>query len=528
MALRPPRLQQDPATIPSVFRRLLDPSQQYQDALTPAMNFGASVPNLGGYNVLQAGDEADGEAAAGPPTPKAPEVRMPPVSIGPVDPQTGKAVPEQAATTMADQAMARATPVSMADEAMARAVPEEAAAPNMLAPTAQAQPAAPEWASGRPIEPIERFTPYTDKPQDETLERPGRRVETDVRGRPKQNIAMHGADRILDYERRLAEMPDDTQGAGWWPRIRAALAGFAAGGPVGAGVAFGARALHEKMDPTFASRQWRQEKQAEIAPSVQSIYEGRKEARADETAQATAQYRKAQAYNLRHPKPTAGAIKESGGNWVVIDPVTMKSTPVLDKDGNPAKARPTGAKGGEWIHQADGTAIKVDESGNDTGMRDPGRNLQMTGAGLVSSNTKYTADRANESKTGEATTTNTAIDESIAKLKEEQAIIDAGLNDPKTKAIKPTIEVIDSQAEPIEDRTQGPDKFGMYPTHQPMKTIANPEYKYVEDAIQRRRQLNDQIIQAEKGRKFVPGSTSTSTGGGSQRGRRYDVSKYLQ
>lgn len=275
-----------------------------------------------------------------------------------------------------------------------------------------------------------------------------RRVETNSKGRPTPNIALEGDDQTLDYYNRVARMPEDKEGGGWWPRIRTALLGFARGGPVGAATAFGVRALREKMDPTLASREYRREKLAELEPAVDAIQKQRKESRADEVAQAQIDLAKQRTENLKNPKQNQRIIKGKDG-YYMLNPKSSKfekieEIPVAEPNA-PSSTRYFKTKDGVW---------KIDAT-NPEGVRvknipgDPGK----AGADVDFANSQ--------------------INRAIKDAQAEQAKIDAALNGDPARGVKGVPQTIESTS-----------VFG------DKRTIANPEYVR---GMRRRQQLDDQI-----------------------------------
>lgn len=288
--------------------------------------------------------------------------------------------------------------------------------------------------------------------------RMARRVKTDRRGRPTPNIALQGDEQTLDYQDRLARMPEDTEGGGWWPKIRAAIAGFAAGGPVGAASAFGTRALREHFDPTLGSREYKREKMAQNASAVEQIRQGRKDRLDEEAKRTNIGLAKARTDELKNRKATEKWVIKQDEQGV-FRPVNQATG--LDPDGKPVKG-PL-ASPSEW-------EIKVDDRGQfvpvnkRTGLDQNGKTVKarpLTGKDV-----------------GDVQFDNQQIQRAISDAEAEQKKIDDAM-----KGIPSTIE-----SENI--------------FTQEKKMVPNPEYTY---NMTRRRQLDDDIrnwrLKLKSGRK---------------------------
>jgi hypothetical protein len=275
---------------------------------------------------------------------------------------------------------------------------------------------------------------------DENAIRMARRVETDKRGRPTPNIALQGDEQTLDYAGRLARMQPDTEGGGWWPKIRAALAGFAAGGPVGAAAAFGTRALREHFDPTLGSREYQREKMGQIAPAVEQIRQSRKDRLGEESTIANIGLAKARTKALEREKKTAGRVIERSDGVYMIDPETGKAEKIA---GIPPEAGKAGST--RYVSRPDGVY---------------GINAEHPEGFKV----KGIPGQPGKDQ-GDVEFSNAQITRAISEAQAEQKKIDEGLvNIPRT------IQSTDILGNP--------------------RTIANPDYTY---NMTRRRQLDDDI-----------------------------------
>lgn len=275
----------------------------------------------------------------------------------------------------------------------------------------------------------------------ENATRPARRVETDERGRPKRNIMLQGDEQTLDYADRVSRYEPQKGGGGWWPRIRAALAGFAAGGPVGAAAAFGTRALREKFQPTLADREWQAEQLREVSPAVESIRQARKERLAERSTEANIDLAKARTKALEREKKVAGRIIERKDGVYSIDPETGKAEKIA---GIPPEAGTPGAT--RYVSRPDGVyGINAEhpEGFKVKGIPGtPGKDVE------------------------DVEFSNAQVRQAIAEAQAEQKKIDAAL-----PGIPMTIEATD-----ILTGTK--------------KMVSNPEYTY---NMTRRRQLDDDI-----------------------------------
>lgn len=184
---------------------------------------------------------------------------------------------------------------------------------------------------------------------DEYSTRPARRVETDTRGRPTRNIALGGDEQTLDYANRVAKYEPQEGGGGWWPRIKAAIAGLAVGGPVGAASAFGTRMLREKFEPKLADQEWKRQQMGEIAPAVESIRQGRKNALQEESTAANIGLAKARTKALEREKTTAGRIVERKDGVYMINSETGKAEKIA---GIPPEAGTPGST--RYVSRPDG------------------------------------------------------------------------------------------------------------------------------------------------------------------------------
>lgn len=288
---------------------------------------------------------------------------------------------------------------------------------------------------------------------DETATR-SRRVETDKRGRPTPNTALSGDEQTLDYQNRLATMQPDKEGGGWWPKIRAALSGLAVGGPAGAAVAFGTRALREHLDPTLGSREYRNQELGRVAPAVEAIRNRTKDAADIAGKTASTNLANARTKALTDPKAKAVNMRivERKDGVYAIDPVSLKTEKIGDippEAGSPGSTR--------YISRADGVY----------GINDAHPN-----------GFKISGIPGNKGKDAEDVTFgNQQINQAISEAQAEQAKIDAGMaNIPQT--------------------IESTDIFGA------KKMVPNPQYTY---NMTRRRQLDDQIrnwrIKLKSGKK---------------------------
>jgi hypothetical protein len=266
-----------------------------------------------------------------------------------------------------------------------------------------------------------------------------RRVETDKRGRPTPNIALAGDEQTLDFQNRLARMPEDKEGGGWWPKIQAALAGFAAGGPVGAAAAFGTRALREHFDPTLGSREYRAQKMAQNAPAVEQIRKSRKDQLDEEAKVASTGLAKARTDALKNPRASGRIVERKDGVYM-IDIKTGKAEKIA---GIPPEAGTLGST--RYISRADGVyGINAEHPNGFKVSGIPGN------AGKDSEDVAFS---------------NQQVQRAIVEAEAEQKKIDEGLvNIPRT------IQSTDILGNP--------------------RTIANPDYTY---NMTRRRQLDDDI-----------------------------------
>ncbi len=270
-----------------------------------------------------------------------------------------------------------------------------------------------------------------------------RRVETNDRGRPIRNVALRGDEQTLDYNSRLAAMPEDKEGGGWWPKIRAAITGFAVGGPVGAAAAFGTRALREHMDPTLGSREYRAQEMGRLAPAVATIQKNRKDVREEQRLDTQNAYTVARTKALTDPKAKPADIRLVSRKTGVyaVNPATGESKKVDEipaEAGSPASAR---------YFSTDAGVYKVDEA-HPNGVRVHG---------IPGKKGKDVED---------VTFSNSQIQKAIAEAKAEQQKLDEGL-----VGVPRTIEGVD-------------------PLTGVRKQVANPDYTY---NMTRRRQLDDHI-----------------------------------
>lgn len=343
------------------------------------------------------------------------------------------------------------------------AVPSNYALPDETRPRKVTQPGITSPGIGsegmpRPV----AAAPMMQSPEMDAGASRARRVETDKRGRPTPNIALQGDEQALDYQDRLARMPEDTAGGGWWPKIRAAIGGFAAGGPVGAATAFGTRALREHFDPTLGSREYKRDKMAQNAPAVEQIRQSRKDRLDEESKVANTDLAKARTDALRNPRQNARIIGRKDGVYM-LNTKTGKFERVEEipaETGAPNSAR--------YFKAGNGEVWKIDAA-NPEGVRvrnipgAPGKDSEDVGFH------------------------NTQIQRSISEAQAEQKKIDDNL-----PGIPMTIEATD-----ILTGTR--------------KMISNPEYTY---NMTRRRQLDDQIrrwrTQLKSPKKGAAGSTKES------------------
>lgn len=274
---------------------------------------------------------------------------------------------------------------------------------------------------------------------DTSAMRMGRRVETDKHGRPTPNIALQGDEQTLDYQGRLARMPEDKEGGGWWPRIRAAIAGFAAGGPVGAASAFGTRALREHFDPTLGSREYKAEKMGQNAPAVAQIRQARKDKLDEDSKVASTDLAKARTESLKNPRANGRIVERKDGVYI-IDAKTGRAEKIA---GIPAEAGTPGST--RYISRADGVY---------------GINAEHPNGFKVSGIPGNAGKDVEDVSFG-----NSQIQSAIAEAQAEQKKIDEGL-----RGIPPTIQSTDILGNP--------------------RTVANPDYTY---NMTRRRQLDDDI-----------------------------------
>lgn len=276
---------------------------------------------------------------------------------------------------------------------------------------------------------------------DEYSSRPARRVETDNRGRPSRNITLEGDEQTLDYAGRVAKYEPQEGGGGWWPSIRAAIAGFAAGGPVGAASAFGVRKLREKFEPKLADEEWKRQQMGQVAPAVESIRQNRKDTLQEESTRTNIDLAKARTDALKREKKTAGRIVERRDGVYMINPDTGKAEKIA---GIPAEAGTPGST--RYISRADGVY---------------GINAEHP-QGFKVSGIPGNAGKDEE----DVSFGNAQLQRVITEAQAEQAKIDAAL-----PGIPMTVEATD-----ILTGTK--------------KMAPNPEYTY---NMTRRRQLDDQI-----------------------------------
>lgn len=276
---------------------------------------------------------------------------------------------------------------------------------------------------------------------DQYSTRPARRVETDTRGRPTRNITLEGDEQTLDYAGRVAKYEPQEGGGGWWPKIRAALAGFAAGGPVGAAAAFGTRALRDKFQPKLADEEWKAEQMGQVAPAVESIRQARKDRLAERSAEANIGLAEARTEALKNPRQSSRIIERKEGVYM-LNPKTNKFEKVEEIP--PEAGAPNAAR---YFKAGNGEVWKVDAA-NPEGVRV--RNIPG----------------APGKDTEDVSFHNAQINRAIAEAQAEQKKIDDAM-----PGLPMTIEATD-----ILTGTK--------------KMVPNPEYTY---NMTRRRQLDDQI-----------------------------------
>lgn len=320
-----------------------------------------------------------------------------------------------------------ASRVAMPDEVRPRIATPNITAP---APASITPPLAPDPVVSR-----------SGQVMDEYSTRPARRVETDTRGRPTRNITMQGDNQTLDYADRVAKYEPQEGGGGWWPSIRAALAGFAAGGPVGAASAFGVRKLREKFEPKLADEEWKRRQMGQIGPEVEQIRKSRKDTMQEQSTMANIDLAKARTDALKREKKTAGRIVERKDGVYMINPETGKAEKLA---GIPPEAGTPGST--RYISRADGVYGINAEHPN----------------GFKVSGIPGNAGKDEE----DVSFGNAQIQRAISEAQAEQAKIDSAM-----VGIPPTIEATD-----ILTGTK--------------KMAPNPEYTY---NMTRRRQLDDQI-----------------------------------
>lgn len=296
-----------------------------------------------------------------------------------------------------------------------------------------------------------------------------RRVETNKDGRPVRNIALSGNEQTLDYNDRLASMPEDKEGGGWWPKIRAAIGGFAAGGPVGAAAAFGTRALREHMDPTLGSREYRAQEMGQLAPAVDSIRKNRKDQREEARLDTQNDYTEARTKALTDPKTaTKWVIKQDEkGVYRPVNPATG-----MDPDGKPVKGKMV--SGNEW-------EIKVDSNN---------RYVPVNKRTGLDQNGKPVTARSPAAKDVEDVTFgNQQIERAISEAQAEQKKIDGMLKQGMPDSIPRMIEGVD-------------------PLTGVRKQVSNPDYTY---NMTRRRQLDDDIRNWRIKQKAQPKKAATAS-----------------
>lgn len=348
-------------------------------------------------------------------------------------------------------------------------------------------------------------------------------VYVDRRGRPKpysgeldpasaeKTIAVNSA--IENYD------PEAKPATGWrkWvpTMISGALRGFGAGGPGGA--IFGATegAIGGALDPARVNREWQNRELRRRAPGVAGVY--RDQAQRIKTARdiaaieregATTDLARKRADELGKAKP--GQIKENErGEWMVIDPVTKTTSPVIDPATNlPAKSKPTGAKE-EWVHDENGVAKKY-KDGKDTGIRDPGRDLvKIPGYGLVSPGSKYTADQIERREAAGATERSTIAAGKAQALRSQATTLEGNAS------------IWESRADDLEGEIRGLD-----PENEAEKVqIQNKSAEVARLRAEARQSRED----AAKLKTDAGEAESTSKAAGRRAGRKYKVDpKFLQ
>lgn len=325
-----------------------------------------------------------------------------------------------------------------------RDVPNQPA-PNVLASTPPAQ------------DPADPMISRSGQVMDENAIRPARRVETDNRGRPSRNITLSGDDQTIDYANRVAQYEPQANNGGWWPKIRAALGGFAAGGPAGAAAGFGARALREKFEPKLADEEWKAREMRTTAPAMEAIRKDRQERRMEAKTDADIDLAKARTEALKNPRQNARIIQRKDGVYM-LNGKTGKFEKV---DEIPPEAGT--ASGTRYFKAGNGEVWKVDPA-NPEGVRvknipgSPGKD------------------------SGDVQFTNAQIQRAISEAQAEQKKIDDGL-----KNIPRTIQSTDILGNP--------------------RTIANPDYTY---NMTRRRKLDDDIRTWRQKLKSPKTSTATT------------------
>lgn len=312
------------------------------------------------------------------------------------------------------------------------AIRPRATTPNIMAP-------APPAVTPAPV--ADPVISQSGQVMDEYATRPARRVETDNRGRPVRNITLQGDEQTLDYADRVSKYEPQKGGGGWWPKIRAAIAGFAAGGPVGAAAGFGSRALREKFEPTLVDQEWKAQQMGQIAPALETIRQTRKDRLAEESTRANTDLARARTEALKREKKTAGRVIERSDGVYMINPETGKAEKVA---GIPPEAGRPGTT--RYVSRPDGVyGINAEHP----------QGFKVTGIpGIPGKDTE------------DVSFSNAQIQQAIAEAQAEQKKIDEGM-----KGIPPTIEATD-----ILTGTK--------------KMAPNPEYTY---NMTRRRQLDDDI-----------------------------------
>lgn len=328
------------------------------------------------------------------------------------------------------QSLQPAPKPTLAEQAISQAVPaDQPQRPNVLTATPAAAPA-----------PDPVVSP-SGQVMDEYSTRPARRVEMDTRGRPSRNITLQGDEQTLDYANRVSRYEPQEGGGGWWPKIRAAIGGFAAGGPVGAAAAFGTRALREKFEPKLADQEWKRQQMGQVAPAVESIRQTRKDELGEESTRANIGLAKARTEALKNPRQNARIIERKDGVYM-LNAKTNKFERVEEipaETGAPNSAR--------YFKAGNGEVWKVDAA-NPEGVRvknipgAPGKDSEDVGFH------------------------NQQLNQAIKEAQAEQKKIDDNM-----PGIPMTIEATD-----ILSGTK--------------KMVSNPEYTY---NMTRRRQLDDQI-----------------------------------